>query len=177
MSGHAAATCGGHLAATCGGHIRRPRGGHAAATRRPRGGRTTGRETVTPPVPLRRPRGRLAAAPKAVLRVRASKPCAPPGSQWPTVGGVWAFEVIVPVSIAIEVQTWMEDRRLKFMWLPDSPPGLCRQCAFGERVCVQTRNCMEVGAPPRPQAQPRQKKAAEVRPKERPLLLDYTSFS
>ena len=42
---------------------------------------------------LYRPRGRLASATKAVLRVRASRPCAPPSSRWPTAGGVWAFEV------------------------------------------------------------------------------------
>lgn len=97
---------------------------------------------------LYRPRGRLASATKAVLRVRAARPCAPPSSQWPTVGGVWAFEVIIPESIALEHQTWMDDRSLAAMWLPASPPGLCRQCALGSRVCVQVRNSLEMGQPP-----------------------------
>ena len=78
----------------------------------------------------------------AVLRVTASRPVAPAQSKWPTAAGVWAFEVIVPVSLALEAQTWMEDRSLASLWLPASPPGLCKQCALGERVCVQTRMMM-----------------------------------
>ena len=40
---------------------------------------------------LVRPKGKLAYASKAVLRVTASRPCAPASSRWPTAGGVWAF--------------------------------------------------------------------------------------
>jgi hypothetical protein len=98
---------------------------------------------------LVRPRGKLATSTKAVLRVTASRPCAPPQSKWPTEGGLWAFEVIVPVSIALEAQTWMEDKSLGSLWLPASPPGLCKQCALGERVCVQVRSHLEMGQPPR----------------------------
>ena len=83
-----------------------------------------------------------------MIRVTASRPCAPDESRWPTRGGVWAFEVIVPVAIAIEQQGWMEDRALAAMWLPASPPGLCKQCALGERVCIQIRNHLELGQPP-----------------------------
>ena len=97
---------------------------------------------------LVRPKGKLASATKAVLRVTATRPCAPLDSKWPTEGGVWAFEVIVPVAIALEQQTWMEDRSLATLWLPASPPGLCKQCALGERTCVQVRNHLQMGAPP-----------------------------
>lgn len=97
---------------------------------------------------LYKPRGRLATANKAVLRVTATRPCTPSEYEWPTEGGVWAFEVIVPVSIALEQQTWMEDKTLASMWLPASPPGHCRQCALGERVCIQIRNHLEMGEPP-----------------------------
>ena len=97
---------------------------------------------------LVRPRGRLASATKAVLRVTATRPCAPADAKWPTVGGVWAFEVIVPVSIALEQQTWMEDRSLASLWLPASPAGMCKQCALGERACVQVRNHLQMGQPP-----------------------------
>ena len=58
---------------------------------------------------LHKPKGKLAASTKAVLRVTASRSCAPEGARWPTRGGVWAFEVIVPVAIAIEQQAWMDD--------------------------------------------------------------------
>jgi hypothetical protein len=58
---------------------------------------------------LHKPKGKLAASTKAVLRVTASRQCAPEGARWPTRGGVWAFEVIVPVAIAIEQQAWMDD--------------------------------------------------------------------
>lgn len=112
---------------------------------------------------LVRPKGKLATATKAVLRVTASRPCAPPHSKWPTNGGVWAFEVIVPVSIAVEQQTWMEDRTLASLWLPASPPGLCKQCALGERVCVQVRNHLEMGQPP---AKGKQKAMSSVAPDE-----------
>ena len=56
--------------------------------------------------------------------------------------------MIVPDSIALEHQTWMDDRALAALWLPGSPPGLCRQCALGHRVCVQVRNSLEMGQPP-----------------------------
>ena len=98
---------------------------------------------------LVRPKGKLAHATKAVLRVTASRPCAPTQSKWPTSAGVWAFEMITPVAIALEQQTWMEDRSLAAMWLPASPPGLCKQCALGEKTCVQVRNHLEMGAPPK----------------------------
>lgn len=62
---------------------------------------------------------------------------------------MWAFEVIVPVSIALEQQTWMEDPSLASLWLPGSPAGLCKQCALGEHTCVQVRNRLEMGAPPK----------------------------
>ena len=97
---------------------------------------------------LVRPRGKLASATKAVLRVTATRPCAPADAQWPTAGGVWAFEVIVPVSIALEQQTWMEDKSLASLWLPAAPAGLCKQCALGERACVQVRNHLQMGQPP-----------------------------
>ena len=97
---------------------------------------------------LVRPKGRLAAAGKGVLRVTASRPCAPRTAHWPTAGGVWAFELLVPVAIAIEQQTWMDDPSLASLWLPASPPGMCKQCALGERTCVQVRNRLEMGAPP-----------------------------
>jgi len=97
---------------------------------------------------LYRPKGKLAAATKAVLRVTASRSCAPDHARWPTCGGVWAFEVIVPVAIAIEQQAWMDDKALAPMWVPSSPPGLCKQCALGERVCIQIRNHLELGQPP-----------------------------
>lgn len=97
---------------------------------------------------LVRPKGKLASAPKAVLRVTATRPCAPATSKWPTEGGVWAFEVIVPVSIALEPQTWMEDKSLASLWLPGSPAGLCKQCALGERTCLQVRNHLQMGQPP-----------------------------
>ena len=42
----------------------------------------------------------------------------------------------------------MEDRALASMWLPSSPPGVCKQCALGERVCLQIRNHLEMGQPP-----------------------------
>ena len=95
-----------------------------------------------------RPKGRLASASKAVLRVTATRPCAPDAARWPTSGGMWAFEVIVPISIAIEQQTWMDDPSLASLWLPGSPPGLCKQCALGERTCVQVRTKLMVGQPP-----------------------------
>ena len=57
--------------------------------------------------------------------------------------------MITPVAIALEQQTWMEDRSLAAMWLPASPPGLCKQCALGEKTCVQVRNHLEMGAPPK----------------------------
>ena len=97
---------------------------------------------------LVRPKGKLATATKAVLRVTASRACAPADAKWPTAGGVWAYEVITPISIALESQTWMEDPSLASLWLPASPPGLCKQCALGERTCVQVRNRLEMGAPP-----------------------------
>ena len=78
-----------------------------------------------------------------------SRPVAPADYEWPTSNGTWAFEVLVPVSIAIEQQTWMEHRTMAAMWLPASPPGMCKQCALGERVCIQTRNRLDVGEPPR----------------------------
>ena len=46
---------------------------------------------------LVRPRGKLASATKAVLRVTAARPCTPTDAKWPTAGGVWAYEVITPV--------------------------------------------------------------------------------
>ena len=63
-----------------------------------------------------RPRwsGRAAASPRRPRLSCESPPRglrAPADAKWPTVGGVWAFEVIVPVSIALEQQTWMEDVR------------------------------------------------------------------
>ena len=51
---------------------------------------------------------------------QVSRPCAPEGARWPTRGGVWAFEVIVPVAIAIE-----------------------------QRTCIQCRTHLEVGEVPR----------------------------
>ena len=99
---------------------------------------------------LHKPRGKLAAATKAVLRVRASRPCAPGEYEWPTESGAWAFEVIVPVSIALEQQTWMEDKALCSMWLPAAPAGHCRQCALGERACVQVRHHRHLEIPRRP---------------------------
>ena len=97
---------------------------------------------------LVRPKGKLAHASKAVLRVTASRECAPAHSRWPTEGGVWAFEMIMPTSIALEQQTWMEDRALASLWLPGAPSGMCKQCALGERTCVQVRSHLEMGAPP-----------------------------
>ena len=78
-----------------------------------------------------------------------SRPCAPEGARWPTRGGVWAFEVIVPVAIAIEQQAWMDDEAFAANWLPSSPPGMCKQCALGERTCIQCRTHLEVGEVPR----------------------------
>ena len=54
----------------------------------------------------------------------------------------------MPVSIALEQQTWMDKPSMASMWLPASPPGLCKQCALGERACVQIRNHLEMGQPP-----------------------------
>ena len=98
---------------------------------------------------LHKPKGKLAASTKAVLRVTVSRPCAPEGARWPTRGGVWAFEVIVPVAIAIEQQAWMDDEAFAANWLPSSPPGMCKQCALGERTCIQCRTHLEVGEVPR----------------------------
>jgi len=98
---------------------------------------------------LHKPKGKLAASTKAVLRVTASRQCAPEGARWPTRGGVWAFEVIVPVAIAIEQQAWMDDEAFAANWLPSSPPGMCKQCALGERTCIQCRTHLEVGEVPR----------------------------
>jgi hypothetical protein len=110
---------------------------------------------------LVRPKGKLAHATKAVLRLTASRPCPPANAKWPTAGGVWAFEVIVPVAIAIEQQTWMEDAELATLWLPGAPAGRCKQCALGERTCVQVRNRLEMGAPPRA-AEPRRAAATRA---------------
>lgn len=60
--------------------------------------------------------------------------------------------MIVPHSIALETQTWMEEKAKCLRWLPGSPPGMCRHCALAERVCVQVRNKHEAGAPPKPVA-------------------------
>ena len=80
---------------------------------------------------------------------QVSRPCAPEGARWPTRGGVWAFEVIGPVAIAIEQQAWMDDEAFAANWLPSSPPGMCKQCALGERTCIQCRTHLEVGEVPR----------------------------
>ena len=54
----------------------------------------------------------------------------------------------MPLGIAIEQQAWMEERALASLWLPASPPGMCKQCALGERTCVQVRTKLMVGQPP-----------------------------
>ena len=48
----------------------------------------------------------------------------------------------------------MEEKGQCLRWLPGSPPGLCRQCALADRVCVQVRTRHESGAPPKPKSGP-----------------------
>ena len=71
-----------------------------------------------------------------VLRVRASRECPPSGAEWPSASGRWAFKVIVPSSVALQRQLWMQNEEKCRSWLPSSKPGLCRQCALGDRSCV-----------------------------------------
>lgn len=86
-----------------------------------------------------RRKGKLAHAHLGVLRVRASRECPPSGAEWPTPIGRWAFKVMVPIAVALERQSWMEKEKNSKTWLPNSQPGLCRQCALGDRSCVHLR--------------------------------------
>ena len=101
----------------------------------------------------------------AVLRVRATRPCAPKHEQWPTSSGVWAFSVVQPVAVALEKQEWMSYDKCCDRWLPTTQPGLCRVCAMDERTCVQVRNAAPVGEPPA-RAAARAAAAAAARPEE-----------
>ena len=98
--------------------------------------------------PLRESARRLGGGTVAVLRMRATRPCAPPHEQWPTASGVWAFQVLQPVAVALEKQEWMSYEKCCDRWLPTTTPGLCRACALDERTCVQARNAAPVGEPP-----------------------------
>jgi hypothetical protein len=103
----------------------------------------------------------------AVLRVRATRPCAPKHEQWPTSSGVWAFSVLQPVAVALEKQEWMSYEKCCDRWLPTTQPGLCRVCAMDERTCVQVRNAAPVGEPPaRAAARAAAAAAAAARPEE-----------
>ena len=92
-------------------------------------------------------KGRLAAAQIGVLRVRARQPCAPVDAMWPTPSGVWAFRVIVPVAVALEQQTWMEEVPGASTWCPATLAGHCEQCAMRDVTCVQVRDALSPRAP------------------------------
>ena len=105
---------------------------------------------------LKRPsaicRGAVADAAQLALPVDGAKggavAKAHPSLRVQSADGAWAFETMTPLSIALEQQAWMDDASLSSCWMPDQPPGLCKQCALGERVCLQVRNRLEMGAPP-----------------------------
>ncbi len=99
-------------------------------------------------------KGRLAAAHIGVLRVRARQPCAPADAMWPTPSGVWAFRVIVPVAVALEQQTWMEEVPGASTWCPATLSGHCEQCAMRDVTCVQARDALSSRASPLACARP-----------------------
>ena len=121
----------------------------------------------------------------AVLRLRATRPCAPRHEEWPTGSGVWAFSVVQPVAVALERQEWMSYEKCCERWLPATQPGLCRACAMGDCTCVQARNAAPVGEPPSraaaraaaaaAAAAVREELAGEAKPKARKAL-DHTCY-
>lgn len=134
--------------------------------------------------PLREGGRKLGCGNIAVLRVRATRPCAPDDEQWPTRRGVWAFGVLHPVAVAIEKQQWMAYDKCCDRWLPTTTPGLCRSCALGDKCCVQLRNAAPVGEPPAHPgvARAARAKAAHERHSEgasaaAPKSLDYACYA
>ena len=138
--------------------------------------------------PLREGGRRLGCGNVAVLRLRATRPCAPDGEAWPTRRGVWAFGVLHPVAVALEKQQWMSYDRCCERWLPTTTSGLCRACALDDKCCVQLRNQAPVGEPPahpaaaraaaaaRAKAMPR-KSSSDVAGAAPSKSLDYASYA
>lgn len=133
--------------------------------------------------PLREGGRKLGCGNVAVLRVRATRPCAPAHEQWPTKRGVWAFGVLHPVAVALELQQWMSYDKCCERWLPATMPGLCRACALDDKCCVQLRNAAPVGEPPAHPAVARAARAKAPPPCDSnevaapPKSLDYASYA
>ena len=112
-------------------------------------------------------RGRHPLSHIAGLRVRVREPRAPSTSHWPTNNGSWAFRVMTPEAIALEWQTWMAEEREGINWLPNRASGHCRQCALGDKTCVQARNPSRCSIVTKPKVKP---SLPKTRPRRQELL-------